>query len=175
VNLYLRVLKLLLLLPFVRRRELLAPACLHLRVWPLDCDLNLHLNNGRYLTFMDLGRLHLMAQNGLLGTILRRRWQPVLAAAEISFVRALAPFQRFALSTRLLAWDDKYFYLEQRFLRGETLCAVALVKGLFLERGRRVGPAEILAALGLDPRSPELPPAVRHWNDLSTLKKAQAG
>jgi len=28
----------------------------HARVWPTDLDLSLHVNNGRYLTLMDLGR-----------------------------------------------------------------------------------------------------------------------
>jgi len=66
VNLYLRLLRLLLLLPFVRRRSLLDAGRIAFRVWPNDCDINLHLNNGRYLTFMDLGRLQLLAQIGLL-------------------------------------------------------------------------------------------------------------
>ena len=51
------------------------------RVLPNDLDLNLHMNNGRYLTFMDLGRVHLLAQNGLLAHIRRACWMPVLAAA----------------------------------------------------------------------------------------------
>jgi len=55
VNLYLRLLKLLFLLPFVRRQALLDHGHIAFRVRPNDCDINLHLNNGRYLTFMDLG------------------------------------------------------------------------------------------------------------------------
>ena len=84
VNLYLRLLKLLFLLPFVRRQALLEGGRIAFRVWPNDCDLNLHLNNGRYLTFMDLGRVHLLAQIGLLGELWRRHWAPVLSAAALS-------------------------------------------------------------------------------------------
>lgn len=73
MNLYLRRLWLLVQLPFVRRAGLLAPSRLTLRVWPTDCDLNFHMNNGRYLTFMDLGRVHLLAQMGLLAVALARR------------------------------------------------------------------------------------------------------
>ena len=80
MNLYLRLLKLLFLLPFVRRRGLLDSGRIAYRVWPNDCDMNLHLNNGRYLTFMDLGRVHLLAQTGLLGKLLQNRWAPVLSA-----------------------------------------------------------------------------------------------
>jgi acyl-CoA thioesterase FadM len=175
LNLYLRLLKLLILLPFVRRRTLFDPGRLQFRVWPNDCDLNLHLNNGRYLTFMDLGRVHLLAQIGLLGALWRRRWAPVLSAAEINFIRPLHPLRRFELVTRLLTWDDKYFYIEQRFLAAGRLCAVGMVKGLFLHRQERVESRAVLAALGLDLPAPDLPAVVRHWNDLATLKKQHLG
>lgn len=138
MNLYLRLLKLLFLLPFVRRQTLLEGGRIAFRVLPNDCDLNPHLNNGCYLTFMDLGRVHLPAQIGLLGELWRRHWAPVLSAAEINFIRPIQPFQKFDLVTRLLTWDEKYFYTEKRFAAGGRLCAVALVKGLFLHRRERV-------------------------------------
>ena len=175
MNLYLRLLKLMSLLPFVRRQPLLSASRMTFRVWPNDCDINLHLNNGRYLTFMDLGRMHLVAQIGLLGEMLRRRWAPVLSAAEISFIRPLPPFRKFELVSRLLSWDDKYFYMEQRFLAGDRLCAVALAKGLFLQQRERVDSKTVLAALGLDLAAPEIPAIVRQWNDLTALKKQYSG
>jgi acyl-CoA thioesterase FadM len=174
VNLYLRLLKLLLRLPFVERREVFAESRVAFRVWPTDCDLNLHMNNGRYLTFMDLGRLHLIAQNGMARLVLRRRWAPVLSAAEIGFIRPLDPFQRFELVTRLLTWDEKYFYIEQRFERDDSLHAIATARGLFLERGKRVPSREILRALGLDLTPPDMPAVVSHWKELTALKKEQS-
>lgn len=176
MNLYLRLLKLLLMLPFVRRQALFDAGRIAFRVWPNDCDINLHLNNGRYLTFMDLGRMHLLAQIGLLRELPRRRWAPVLSAAEISFIRPIQPFQKFVLVTRMLTWDEKYFYLEQRFEAGGQLCAVALVKGLFLHGRERVANRAVLTALQLDDMAaPDMPEIVRHWNDLATLKKQQPG
>ncbi len=173
MNLYLRLLKFLLMLPFVRRRALLDAGRIAFRVWPNDCDINLHLNNGRYLTFMDLGRMHLLAQIGLLRELPRRRWAPVLSAVEISFIRPIQPFQKFDLVTRLLTWDEKYFYMEQRFETGGRLCALALVKGLFLRRRVRVENRAVLAALHLDDlAAPDMPEIVRHWNELAALKKS---
>jgi len=175
VNLYLRLIKLLFLLPFVRRKNLLDGGRLAFRVWPNDCDINLHLNNGRYLTFMDLGRVHLLTQIGMLGELWRRRWTPVLSAAEINFIRPIQPLQKFDLVTRLLTWDEKYFYMEQRFLAAGQLCAVALVKGLFLHRRERVESRTVLAALHLDLAAPDMPEVVRHWNSLAILKKQHMG
>lgn len=175
MNLYLRLFRLLLMLPFVRRRELLEPGRLRFRVWPSDCDLNLHLNNGRYLTFMDLGRLHLIAQIGFLRGLFRRRWSPVLSAAEMNFIRPLNPLQKFDLVTRLLTWDEKYFYIEQRFVANGRLHAVGMVKGLFLHGHERVDSRSVLELLGLNMPPPAVPEVVRHWNDLATLKKQHLG
>jgi acyl-CoA thioesterase FadM len=175
VNLYLRLLKLLLLLPFVRRNTLLEAARLAFRVWPNDCDINLHMNNGRYLTFMDLGRVHLLAQIGLLRPLFARRWAPVLSAAEINFIRPLHPLQKFELVTRLLTWDEKYFYIEQRFVAHGQLHAVAMVKGLFLRGRERIESRAVLAVLGTEIAAPDVPEVVRHWNDLATLKKKHLG
>jgi acyl-CoA thioesterase FadM len=175
VNLYLRLLRLLILLPFVRRHGLLEPGRVRFRVWPTDCDINLHMNNGRYLTFMDLGRVHLIAQIGLGRVLLRRRWSPVLSAAEMNFIRPLRPFQVFELVTRLLTWDDKYFYIEQRFVSEGRLLAIGMVKGLFLHGRERVESRAVLASLGLADAPPALPDVVRHWNDLTNLKKQHLG
>ena len=65
MNLFLRLIRVLLT---IRSRGQLAPfedSVLTFRVWPGDLDLNVHMNNGRYLTVMDLGRLDLMARTGL--------------------------------------------------------------------------------------------------------------
>lgn len=61
------------------RRPPLEPfeeSVLRLRVLPNDLDYNLHVNNGRYLMLMDLGRLDLVVRLGIIGELRRRRWNP---------------------------------------------------------------------------------------------------
>lgn len=171
MNLYLRLLWLLWHMRGMARRGLFDESRLSFRVLPNDLDLNLHMNNGRYLTFMDLGRVHLMAQNGLLAHLRRQRWTPVLAAAEITYLRSLNPFERFDLVTRVMTWDDKYVYMEQTFERGGELCAHAYVKGLFLSRGERVSNAEVVATIGYREAAPAMPEALRQWAVLTATKR----
>lgn len=171
MNLYLRLLWLLLRMRGIQRNGLFDDSRVAFRVWPNDCDLNLHMNNGRYLTFMDLGRTHLMAQAGMLREFLRRRWLPVLGAAEITFIRPLPPLARFELVTRIVTWDEKYVYLEQTFERDGKLCAHAYVKGLFLVRGVKVPNAEVVRAIGYDGAPPPMPPALEHWAALTVSKR----
>jgi len=174
MNLYLRLFLLLFRLIGLRRTGPLEESRVGFRVLPTDCDINLHMNNGRYLSFMDLGRLHLVAQIGLLGIILRERWGAALGAAEINFIRPLAPFQRFELITRLVTWDEKYAYLEQRFEAGGVLCAHAFVKGLFVDRCGKISSAAVAAALGTNVAPPPMPEELRIWSELGNVKKQNA-
>jgi acyl-CoA thioesterase FadM len=174
MNLYFRLLILLFKLIGLPRKGLLEESRVTFRVLPTDCDINLHMNNGRYLTFMDLGRVHLMAQLRLLGVIVRKKWRPVLAAAEINFIRQLAPFQKFDLVTRLVTWDDKYAYMEQRFESAGVLCAQAYVTGLFLDARRRVANSTVVAELGYTGAPPPCPEGLRIWAELGSVNKQKA-
>ena len=174
MNLYLRLLFLLFRLIGLPRKGPLEESRVAFRVLPNDCDINFHMNNGRYLSFMDLGRLHLVAQIGLLRVILRKRWGAALGAAEINFIRPLAPFQKFELVTRLVTWDEKYAYMEQRFESDGVLCAHAYVKGLFLDRGGRVSSPAVVAELGYTGAPPPMPEELRIWAELGSVKKQKA-
>ena len=77
-----------------------------------DLDLNLHMNNGRYFTVMDLGRIDLMIRTGVARWMWRRKWRPVVASETMRFPRALRPFQRYRLKTRVLWSDERWIFLD---------------------------------------------------------------
>ncbi|MGH7591786.1 MAG: thioesterase family protein [Gemmatimonadales bacterium] len=139
---------------------------LGLRVLPTDLDPNWHVNNGRYLTLMDLGRIDLVIRIGFLRLVFRRRWMPVLGGAVIRFQRPLALWQRYDLVTRFLGWDEKWMYFEQRFESAGKVCAVAFVRALFRGRDESVPSADVLHAIGVDGASPALPEAVLKWREV---------
>ena len=104
MNLIFRLLKTLLWwLVFPARRGLLDESIVRFRVWPNDLDTNFHMNNGRYLTLMDLGRLDLLLRNGAIRHVMAQKWYPVLASCLIRFRRPLNLFQRFEIRTRIVA------------------------------------------------------------------------
>ena len=105
MNLYFRLLALLFRLPWLPRKALLDESRLALRVWPTDCDLNLHLNDGRYVTLMGLGRLHLVTQIGLAGRILRERWRPITAGTVRFSMPAFSAAIFSSVSPRKLVWS----------------------------------------------------------------------
>lgn len=156
------------------RIGLFADDTIRMRVWPQDIDFNFHLNNSRYLIFMDYGRIRLMAATGILDPALRERWRPLVGSVSITYRRSLALFARFELTTRILCWDEKWFYMEQVFRTGEGLAAIAWVKGLFRAKGGNVEPQRLVNMIAPGTLSPPVPDSLRQWNAL-TREKLQGG
>lgn len=130
------------------------------RVWPHDIDLNLHMNNGRYLTIMDLGRIDFVLRTGLWRPLWQQSWSPIIGAAAIRFRRELRPFERFHVVTRLVAWNETSAVMEQTFLTEERrVAARALVKAGFYARADRayVTVRRVVEALGVSPEEAESP------------------
>lgn len=171
MNLYIRLVILLLAgLGKARIVDILAPTSLRFRVLPNDLDLNFHMNNGRYLTIMDLGRLDLILRSGLLRAMLKDRSIPVLSAAQIRYRLPLHTWESYILETRVVCWDDKWIYLEQKFIltkgkKAGSTAAIALLKGAFLNReSKETVPTEILLRqIGHNNSSPPFPDHITNW------------
>jgi acyl-CoA thioesterase FadM len=147
---------------------------LRMRVLPNDIDINLHLNNARYLNLMDYARTHLLARTRLLEHIIHARWQPLVGAVWITYRRSLPLFAGFNLSTRMVCWDDRWFYLEQTFTGSKGLAAVGWVKGVLRNSGGIVDPQSVIDGVSPGVLSPPMPEAIADWNNL-TREKLAAG
>lgn len=170
---FLRMAKVL-LLPTGPKADFFAGASVHFRVWPNDLDLNLHMNNSRYLALMDLGRYDLVRRSGFWGIARKNDWNPVVAAQRIRFRRSLQPFSRFELHTRLLGWDERTVFMQQEFRQAGNVCAQGTVRAAFLTRkGERILPRQMMAAMGWTDASPALPAEVQAWADSEDAGKAQ--
>jgi acyl-CoA thioesterase FadM len=167
VNLFVRLFKVLLLgLLRPARIDALGESILHFRVWPNDLDTNLHMNNGRYMTLLDLGRFDLLMRVGIFKIGLRKRWNPVLGAATVRFRRSLKLWDRFTLKTRLIGWDTTWIYLEQTIEADSKLVTLAYLRGVFTGPQGKVPIPELIAAMGMQNReSPQLPAGVKQWLD----------
>ena len=140
------------------------------RVWPGDLDLLMHMNNGRYLTLMDLGRADGIIRSGVHALLKARDWYPVVAAETIRFRESLSPFSRFDLRTRLLGWDDQSFYLRQLFLLRGRVVAIGVVRVRFLKKtGGTLPASQVAEAILPGVASPPLPDYVATW------RKAESG
>ncbi|MEI9947490.1 MAG: thioesterase family protein [Pseudomonadota bacterium] len=165
MNLFLRLLLLFLTAPFRRRCELFEPARKRFMVWPPDLDVLLHVNNGVYLSMLDVARVDLLLRSGVARQLRQRGLYPVVAAETIRFRRSLQLFQVFEVETAIIGWDDKAFIIQHRFLRREELVAEAIVRSRFLRRGGgTVSSRELLELVGRTAPSPPLPSWIEAWN-----------
>lgn len=145
-----------------------------MRVWPNDIDLNLHMNNARYLNVMDYARTHLLARTRLLERIIRSRWQPLVGAVWMTYRRSLPLFSVFSIASRLVCWDDRWFYIEQTFTGREGMAAIGWVKGALRDAHGSVVPQKALESIAPGVVSPPIPESIATWNEL-TREKLQAG
>ena len=165
MNLIFRLVRVLILGLFGPRIDPLGRSIVAFRVWPNDLDINIHMNNGRYLTIMDLGRLDLILRSGFGRIMLKRRWSAVLGSVTIRYRRPLAPFQRYQIVTRILGWDEKWVFIEQQFVVDGQACAIAYSKAIVIDGARALPMTEMLAAIDYGFPSPPLPDGIRSWLD----------
>ena len=169
------------------RRPALDPAnavsVLDFRVAPLDLDVSFHMNNGRYLTLMDLGRFDFVVRTGLWRAVRRHGWTPIASAIIIRYRRELRPFARFRLETRLVSWAEASVVMEQVFVltsgpHAGQVAARALFKGGIYSRSDRtfIDTARLMAEIGVNAESPPHSPEIEVFLKAdSALKVSAAG
>jgi acyl-CoA thioesterase FadM len=163
VNLYFRLL--LTILKALRAPRIGPGEAVELRltVLPTDLDLNGHMNNGRYLTMVDLALATVFIRSGFLKLCRSQRWQPIGGGSVVYFRRALTVFQRYTLRFTMVGWDELWSYGRFEFVRNGALCANGFVKGAAAGRQGLVPNAEIYPVLGYRQPSPAFPEDLQAW------------
>ncbi|QZY52182.1 thioesterase family protein [Leucobacter tenebrionis] len=150
------------------------------RVWPTDLDVLRHMNNGKYLSVMDVARFDLIQRNGVVDLFKREGWYSVVVGQTISYRKSLNPWMRFWIESRILGFDDQAVFIEQRFVRPDAqgraeVYARAVVRGRILRRdGGTVPVPEVIEKSGADPDRLRVPEDVLAWGRASRLPSTRA-
>lgn len=135
-----------------------------LRVLPNDIDINRHMNNGRYLTLVDLMLTEYFLRTGFLQVMIKAGWRPMSGGSFITYRKGLKPFERYNLSFKLDGADEAWNFMRCEFRRMDgTLCAVGYMKGTAVGRSGFVPNAVSYAKAGLSFEQKPLPIAVAKW------------
>jgi acyl-CoA thioesterase FadM len=146
-----------------------------MRVMPNDLDLLRHVNNGIYLSLMDLGRMDLMIRTGKWQELGRRGWYPVAASVTVTYRRSLRLWERYTLETKVIGFDEKAMYVEQRFVRDNEVYVNAIMRARFLKKtGGTVTIAELGELAGIDPITMPIPEWIAAWARDAGLPPAKA-
>jgi len=135
-----------------------------LRVWPSDLDINAHMNNGRYLTIVDLMLAEYFVRTGFARAMMSAGWRPMSGGAFISYRRALKPWQVYTLRFTLAGADTAWNYMRFEFVHEDgTLAAAGYVKGAAVGRRGLVPNVVSYARCGVAFLPRQLPASVTHW------------
>lgn len=146
MNLYFRLLWVVLM---ARRRKVITEDDLsneiNTTIMPNDLDLNLHVNNGRYMTLCDFNRVDLFVRSGLASIMITNKLAPIVAEHTMTYVKPLKVFNRIKITMQITHWDEKYFYATHTFYRGEKIVAEGTSKSLVVSRkDGRLTPLQVL-------------------------------
>lgn len=148
---------------------------LPLRVLPSDLDFLGHMNNGVYLSIADLGRMDLLVRSGVWATFQKRGYYPVVASETITFRKSLQPWQRFVLESRVVGYDAKACYIEQRFVVEGEVFAKMFIRGRFLKKsGGVVTIPELSDAVGIDVSAFPPPEWLGEWGAAVAMPATKA-
>jgi acyl-CoA thioesterase FadM len=165
MNLYLRLFWLQLRSRFRSRLSIWDVAITPFRVWPSDLDLLGHMNNSKYLAIMDVARTDLMMRSGSAKLVKDAGWYPVVAGVTIAYFASLNPWKTFEIHTKVLGLDDRWTFIEQKFVRRGKVMAQAVVRTRFLKRtGGSVDHDELERIFNDVPGGHQIPPWLHEWS-----------
>ena len=151
-----------------RRQGLYDPVSYRFRVLPFDIDIFLHMNNARYLNYLESARWGLTTESGFLGVMMKNKWITPVSSLIIDYYRPLTAFKKFEVSTQFVRFEDKWCFLLQRVWSEEKEVARALIKATVREGRRNVPPSEYLRDLTQEGREkPLIPTDVSDWLERS--------
>ena len=173
MTLYLRLLIILIKILFAPKKQPMEKSVVNFRVLPTDCDLNFHMTTPRYPAFMDAASIHLFGQMEILDKLLKRRCFPINNAIHVTYIRSIKPFEKFTVVSRMVTWDDKYWYKEHRFEVDGDLRAYGIARGVVICRGTVASTSDVVALTGEDLIPPPFPEKILKWKEFLDNKKLQ--
>ena len=140
-------------------------------VWPQDIDPFLELNNGRYVTLLDLGRYGYGTRVDINGFLKKNQWSLTITGTYNEYRHRLRLFQKFELNTKIIGYDSDWFYFFQKIERNGKTHMASVVKYAFTSKKGIVKPKEVVAAMGEKYDPSQLPKWVTEIGQHQIFKK----
>jgi len=66
----------------------------------------------------------------------------------MQFKKSLRPFQRYQIRSRLFYWDEKWLYVQHKFMVGKEVYAVGVGKAVVKDNHKTIQPSDALKLCG---------------------------
>ena len=144
---------------------------INLIVLPQDIDPFMELNNGRYVTLLDLGRFSLGAKVNMVSFLKRNNWSLTIIGTYNEYRYRLRLFQRFILKTKIIGYDEKWFYFFQKVERNEKTHMASIVKFAYTSKKGLVSTKEVITAMDIEYDPNSLPSWIKELTEHQLFKK----
>ena len=169
---YLRLFRVVIQSSFKKRQNLLyEESKIKLRVFPQDIDPFMELNNGRYVTLLDLGRFGYGANVKISKFLNEHKWSLTIVGTYNEYRFRLRLFQKFTLKTKIIGYDEKWFYFFQKAERNNKTHMASVVKFAFTSKKGIVFPKEVIKAMGEEYNPDKLPSWITEIGKHELFKK----
>ena len=145
--------------------------CINLRVLPQDIDLFMELNNGRYVTLLDLGRFSYGAKVNMGKFLKKNNWSLTIVGTYNEYRHRLRLFQKFILETKIIGYDENWFYFFQKIQRNNKTHMASIVKFSYTSSTGLVMPKDVIKAMDLNYNPYQLPDWVKESTKHQIFKK----
>jgi acyl-CoA thioesterase FadM len=138
------------------------------RVWLSDIDVYPELNNGRHLTIMDIGRYNHGVKMGLFKVLRENKWGLMVAGNFTRYRRRIKFLQKFTLETRIVGYDERWFYFYQETKRNGNIHSSALIRTAVTSKNGLVPSKSVSEKMKLE-YQPNVPEWVTKWIELNEI------
>ncbi|XP_039749063.1 protein THEM6-like [Pararge aegeria] len=136
-----------------------------------DVDIFLkHMNNARYVRELDFARFHFYDRTGIYANIKAVDGHVLQGASSIRYRRTIPIFTAYKVETKLVYWDDKSLFIEQKFVTFD-----GFVRAIILSRQNliNVDAATLLKNIPGAEVKPECPEEIKHWLEAIEISSAR--
>jgi acyl-CoA thioesterase FadM len=119
-----------------------------LMVLPQDIDPFMELNNGRYVTLLDLGRFGYGSKVNMGSFLKNNNWSLTIVGTYNEYRYRLRLFQKFKLKTKIIGYDENWFYFFQKIEKNNKTHMASVVKFAFTSKNGIVKPPVVVPEMG---------------------------
>lgn len=145
-----------------------------------------HMNNARYLRELDFARADFYERTDLYREVCSQGSGVVQGAATIRYRRFIKPLTIFKITSKIIYWDERSFFMEHRFItpgdgfiRAIAICRQRLldcnaetVIGTLLNRRVKQNVNVEAGVTQVSPLRPEMPLEVSRWMESNEISSA---
>jgi len=118
-----------------------------------------NMTHVQYANLAILGRISILYRNFRQG--MQEQVRGVIGGVTIIHLHGLRLFQKFELNTRVVGWDERWFYFQTDFEHQGMLMCTVLTRFLMSNWKGPMPTAELLEKIGVPAEPPPLPPEIK--------------